>query len=1334
MSDNVTQTINVVATQSGMDAVLKKVRGLQEAIDKQTKSGNVNAAGQKALSKQAQGVETAFKGMATGAKVATGAVASNTAATQALASTLPRLRYALYDVSTTFAIAGAALLALGVATTAVSIKMDREFADVIRTTSTYLDQTGEASRNLRKDFNDLFASMPSSWGDLTEIGTLAGQLGVASENVAEFTRLVTMIASTTDATVEASATAIGRLSQLLSVSADEYENLGSAILSTGTASVATESQIIKTSSEIASMGAYAGMSADQVIGFSSTLASLGVQPQLSRGTITRLFTKISVAIAEGSDKLGAFGAIAGQTGEQFAQAWGQDASGALERMFAGLSKVEGSGAVTTLNELGITSARDVPTILKLAQNHEFLSEQLDISAKGYAEAGSLQEQYGVIAETVASKLTVLKNNVQLYMDAIGGGASILGPLIDALSKFAEIMTKMAKNPVNEFLSTMFVTTSILAGVFLIAAAGMARFGASAAALVTAKQGLIDVAVAMGVVATEAEAAAMSTNRLSIALVGAAQGTHTLSRGIKALKIATGFGIALVALDLLWALFDKADESVVKFTGDITGLNEALAGDTKAALEGAGNSVAEFTQYVRENGQVLTDSEAAIYNNARANAVLRGDLEDVSTSVQEQITYVGELTQAWLANQITTGGIGSALIDDFSSVQSVLAGMGTTLEATLKAALTPDTNDGPDFGAYIAGLTAEVERYENALVDAKINAQGAFTIDGRAFQDVYDYKAFVQDQITANEDLKASAEGVKEIMFGLYEELRDAASAAETTKAINDALNGLGDAGIDAWGALKTTLSVITDIADEALNTESALATLGKGLQAGGLDWSQYTDAGRTNLGNLYAAIDSIVAASGSGPAAAADMQALFNMLIQGGYASRAELAPLLEQISLLTNGEGAKSSGRDMSSFFNAWSTGADKAAKSTKSAAKEVRTLKDYASDLAKVWGRAFEIRYDSILTYDKITSSFQKIRDAADEAAQNIADLNREIAGLQTDVGTLEYFLGVAVNYGDTLRQAEIQKELADVQAKLANKQQDLTKEQSANSKVLTGNSEAAIENRKTMTDLVKEYEDHIGALAESGKSQAELAIATKRLKQDFIDQATALGYARADIDKYAKAFDDVSTAIARVPRNITVTANADPAIQAFNELEDSINKARSSASAPITLGKINNPNVAKELRRAALEGQIAALLKQLTVANAYGARTIGNALYGAQRKLYTGQYYDGGYTGQGGKYDPAGTVHKGEYVVPKKDVNQSTGMPYADAMNRLSRGTPGRTGYAGGGFVSGGFDGRVSLSASSIQQLAHVLQTQVVIGGKVLAGVVNGQNAESVSKGGY
>lgn len=45
---------------------------------------------------------------------------------------------------------------------------------------------------------------------------------------------------------------------------------------------------------------------------------------------------------------------------------------------------------------------------------------------------------------------------------------------------------------------------------------------------------------------------------------------------------------------------------------------------------------------------------------------------------------------------------------------------------------------------------------------------------------------------------------------------------------------------------------------------------------------------------------------------------------------------------------------------------------------------------------------------------------------------------------------------------------------------------------------------------------------------------------------------------------------------------------------------------------------------------------------------------------KKFIGGEFATGGYTGQGGMNEPAGIVHKGEYVLPKRMVNQSTGLP--------------------------------------------------------------------------
>ncbi|TYP83877.1 MULTISPECIES: tape measure protein [Nitrosomonas] len=65
----------------------------------------------------------------------------------------------------------------------------------------------------------------------------------------------------------------------------------------------------------------------------------------------------------------------------------------------------------------------------------------------------------------------------------------------------------------------------------------------------------------------------------------------------------------------------------------------------------------------------------------------------------------------------------------------------------------------------------------------------------------------------------------------------------------------------------------------------------------------------------------------------------------------------------------------------------------------------------------------------------------------------------------------------------------------------------------------------------------------------------------------------------------------------------------------------------------------------------------------------------------------FADGGYTGEGSKYQPAGVVHAGEYVFSAASVRR-LGLAALDNLHRLSKGAPvprvSRMGYAEGGLV--------------------------------------------------
>lgn len=81
----------------------------------------------------------------------------------------------------------------------------------------------------------------------------------------------------------------------------------------------------------------------------------------------------------------------------------------------------------------------------------------------------------------------------------------------------------------------------------------------------------------------------------------------------------------------------------------------------------------------------------------------------------------------------------------------------------------------------------------------------------------------------------------------------------------------------------------------------------------------------------------------------------------------------------------------------------------------------------------------------------------------------------------------------------------------------------------------------------------------------------------------------------------------------------------------------------------------------------------------------------------------FADGGYTGPGAKYDPAGVVHAGEVVWSQKDVAAVGGPKVANAMR------PTYKGYADGGFVRAS---ESFLSASDLLAIVKIVQSTPVI----------------------
>jgi SLT domain-containing protein len=202
---------------------------------------------------------------------------------------------------------------------------------------------------------------------------------------------------------------------------------------------------------------------------------------------------------------------------------------------------------------------------------------------------------------------------------------------------------------------------------------------------------------------------------------------------------------------------------------------------------------------------------------------------------------------------------------------------------------------------------------------------------------------------------------------------------------------------------------------------------------------------------------------------------------------------------------------------------------------------------------------------------------------------------------------------------------------------------------------------------TDRFADLEDEVATLSGTiGRNQE----ATDKLKQKIQEGGGALADLQGELDTTKKEMDttkggteDLLVVMALIPKKVTIdfVANTAPAIGAVGEMVAHISLAVSRMiSGPINAGLLGAWNhVVLEM----------GLGKGLSVSP---------YTWNAKGRGGRGCFAAGGYPGDGGKYEPAGVVHRGEFVVDKERTQQY--RPLLEAMQMGS--VPG---YASGGYVA-------------------------------------------------
>ena len=159
--------------------------------------------------------------------------------------------------------------ALGLAVKS-AIDFESAFAGVEKT----VDATEEELNALKKGIRDMAKEIPASTTEISAVAEAAGQLGIETDNILEFTRVMIDLGETTNLSAEEAATTLARFANVTKMSQKDFDKLGATIVDLGNNFATTEAEIAQMGMNLASAGTQIGMSQSDILALATALSSV----------------------------------------------------------------------------------------------------------------------------------------------------------------------------------------------------------------------------------------------------------------------------------------------------------------------------------------------------------------------------------------------------------------------------------------------------------------------------------------------------------------------------------------------------------------------------------------------------------------------------------------------------------------------------------------------------------------------------------------------------------------------------------------------------------------------------------------------------------------------------------------------------------------------------------------------------------------------------------------------------------------------------------------------------------------------------------------------------
>lgn len=314
----------------------------------------------------------------------------------------------------------------------LAINYEDSLADVSRVVSF---KNKDEMKKFSDELLSLTRKIPLSANELAAITASGGQLGIAKENLMEFTTVVAKMGVAFDINALEAGDSMAKLMNAYKMDIKDLNNLGDSIEHLSQKINIKPGEVLKTLKIIGGSAKEFGLSAKEASSLASAFISLGKSPMQAGSAINALLVKMQTATMQGDGFNKALNKI-GMDSSYLQQASLNNPQKSLELFLTSLNKLSKKDKMNTLQGLfGEGLSDDIALLLSGLDNYKKALHSANEQSKG-----SLDEEFNARAKATSSSFILLKNSINEI--AVNLGSALLPAISSLASGFSKIINNI----------------------------------------------------------------------------------------------------------------------------------------------------------------------------------------------------------------------------------------------------------------------------------------------------------------------------------------------------------------------------------------------------------------------------------------------------------------------------------------------------------------------------------------------------------------------------------------------------------------------------------------------------------------------------------------------------------------------------------------------------------------------------------------------------------------------------------------------------------------------------------------------------------------------------